>query len=135
MSPGCSASRRRGGTRRRRARPACPPSRLEFDDDPAGRSIRASILQNGATSVAKGGTVDLVGLQGRALVAGARRGGETWRQAKQILADQGFKVKFKNPISEFLSSVPDNSTVKSIDPRPGSTVDKGSTVTIALQAG
>jgi beta-lactam-binding protein with PASTA domain len=62
--------------------------------------------------------------------------GKNWRQAKQILADQGFNdVRFKNPISEFLSSVPDNSTVKSIDPKAGSTVDKGSRVTIALQAG
>ena len=61
--------------------------------------------------------------------------GKTWTQAHKILSEQGFKVKFKNPISEFLSSVPDNSSVKSIDPKAGSTVDKGATVTIALQAG
>lgn len=61
--------------------------------------------------------------------------GKTWRQAEQLLKDAGFIIKFRNNISVFLAGVPDSSTVKSIDPDAGTTVDKGSTVTIALQAG
>jgi serine/threonine-protein kinase len=104
------------------------------DSIPAGNVIRAQ-LQNGATTVPKGGTVDLVISKGVPQVPVPDVVGKTWTQAHKILNEQGFKVKFKNPISEFLSSVPDNSSVKSIDPKAGSSVDKGATVTIALQAG
>ncbi len=61
--------------------------------------------------------------------------GKTWRQAEQILKDAGFVITFRNGLSEYLSGVPDSSTVKSTDPEGGKKVDKGSTVTVALQAG
>ena len=104
------------------------------DTVPAGNVIRAQ-LQKDAVSVAKGGKVDLVISKGVRQVPVPEVVGMTWRQAQQILTDQGFDIEFKNPISEFLSSVPDNSTVKSIDPKPGRLADKGATLTVALQAG
>jgi eukaryotic-like serine/threonine-protein kinase len=104
------------------------------DTVPAGDVIRAQ-LQKDAVSVAKGGKVDLVISKGVRQVPVPEVEGMTWRQAQKILTDQGFDIEFKNPISEFLSSVPDNSTVKSIDPHAGKLADKGATVTVALQAG
>jgi eukaryotic-like serine/threonine-protein kinase len=105
------------------------------DTIPAGNVIRAQ-LQHGATTVAKGGTVDLVVSKGVPQVPVPDVVGMTWSKAKAILAEQGFKVKFKDDNqSEFLSALAGVSTVKSIDPKAGATVDKGSTVTVALRVG
>jgi len=58
--------------------------------------------------------------------------GKTWADAKKILTDAGFQIRFKSGNDQVLSTL-NGSTVKSIDPRPGTTVDKGSTVTVSLR--
>jgi eukaryotic-like serine/threonine-protein kinase len=60
--------------------------------------------------------------------------GKSWQEAKQILADQGFKVKFKDGASEILSALP-GSSVKDTNPKAGKSVDKGTTVTVSLRYG
>jgi len=60
--------------------------------------------------------------------------GMVWATAKKTLTDAGFQIAFKNGGSQALAnSLPNAATVKSIDPGVGKTVDKGSTVTVALQ--
>jgi eukaryotic-like serine/threonine-protein kinase len=103
------------------------------DTIPAGNVIRAQ-LQNGATTVAKGGTVDLVVSKGVPQVPMPDVTGKSWQEAKQILADQGFKVKFKDGASEILSALP-GSSVKDTNPKAGRSVDKGTTVTVSLRYG
>ncbi|MBN9606737.1 MAG: Stk1 family PASTA domain-containing Ser/Thr kinase [Actinomycetales bacterium] len=61
--------------------------------------------------------------------------GDVWSEAKATLQAAGFQIAFKNGISEFLDGVPDSARVKSLDPEAGNIVDKGSTVTVALEAG
>ena len=104
------------------------------DTIPAGNVIRAQ-LQNGATTVAKGGTVDLVISKGVPQVPVPDVVGKTWTQAQKILAEQGFKVKFKNRHQRVPVSVPETPALSRSIRRPGPVVDKGATVTIALQAG
>ncbi|WP_403025374.1 Stk1 family PASTA domain-containing Ser/Thr kinase [Salinibacterium sp. GXW1014] len=107
----------------------------EYNDTiAAGLLIRAQAPQGQAT-VPEGGAVDLIISKGIEQVAVPDVEGQTWRTARQLLTDAGFAIRFRNPISEFLSAVPDNATVTFADPAPGSAVDKGSTVTIGLAAG
>ena len=58
--------------------------------------------------------------------------GMDWATAKKTLTDAGFQIKFKDHNSEVLATL-SGSTVKSIDPGVGRTVDKGSTVTVSLK--
>ena len=101
-----------------------------------GKVIRAQAQPNSGP-VVEGGTVDLVISDGVEQVAVPDVIDKTWRVAKQMLTDAGFEIRFKNPISEILSGAPDNynATVRSIDPGVGKEIDKGSTVTVALEAG
>jgi serine/threonine protein kinase/beta-lactam-binding protein with PASTA domain len=79
-----------------------------------------------------GGTVNLTISRGITQVEVPDVVGQTWAVAKKALTDAGFKIKFKNGPSEFLSAAPNSATVSSINPKAGTTVDKGSTVTVGL---
>jgi serine/threonine-protein kinase len=59
--------------------------------------------------------------------------GMDWPTAQKALTDAGFQIKFKDHSSEVLATQVPGSTVKSIDPGVGKTVDKGSTVTVSLK--
>lgn len=108
--------------------------RHDFSDTIAkGKVIGAEAQKEGP--VREGDTLNLIISDGIEQVAVPDIIDKTWRVANQMLTDAGFTVKFKNGISEFLSGVPDSSTVKSVSPGVGDVVDKGSTVTVALQAG
>jgi beta-lactam-binding protein with PASTA domain len=87
-----------------------------------------------AAPIHPGDSVSLIISQGPQPVPVPSVVGNTWAAAKQALTDAGFQIKFKNAISQFLSGAPNSSTVKSIDPSPGTTVPKGSTVTVSLSA-
>ncbi|MCW4384265.1 Stk1 family PASTA domain-containing Ser/Thr kinase [Salinibacterium sp. SYSU T00001] len=107
----------------------------EFHDTiEAGRVIRAQPQQDQAV-VPEGGTVNLILSKGVEQVPVPDIEGATWRTARQQLTDAGFAVEFRNPISEFLSAVPDNARVTYVDPPAGTPIDKGSTVTVGLAAG
>ena len=58
--------------------------------------------------------------------------GMDWPTAKRTLTDAGFQIAFKDHNSQILATL-NGSTVKSIDPGVGKTVDKGSTVTVSLK--
>ncbi len=97
-----------------------------------GMVIRAQ-AQN-AKPVTAGGTVDLVISSGKPQVPVPDVVGKTWAVAKQALTAAGFQINFQNDggASQLLSGLP-GATVKSIDPPAGTTVDKGSAVTVALK--
>ena len=59
--------------------------------------------------------------------------GKRWAEAKQLLTDSGFVPKFKNGASEALSGIP-FARVSKIDPGAGAVIDKGSTITVTLNA-
>jgi serine/threonine-protein kinase len=61
--------------------------------------------------------------------------GMDWPSAQKALTDAGFQIKFKDHNSQVLATQVPGSTVKSIDPGAGKTVDKGSTVTVSLKFG
>lgn len=61
--------------------------------------------------------------------------GMTWADAKQLLEQSGLTYQYKNALSEFLAGRPDEVRVKSVDPKEGEVVAKGTTVTVALEAG
>ncbi|MET4780690.1 Stk1 family PASTA domain-containing Ser/Thr kinase [Glaciihabitans sp. UYNi722] len=112
-----------------------PAATQEASDTVAkGLVIRAQ-AQNNGKAVTEGSTVDLIISSGKPQVQVPDVVGKTWTVAKQVIADVGLQVKFKNGISEFLSAAPNSVTVSSVNPKADETVDKGSTVTIALQAG
>ncbi len=103
------------------------------DTVPKGDVIGVQVPEG--TIVTKGTLLQLVVSDGVEQVAIPDVVGKTWRQAEQLLKDAGFVIEFKNNISKFLAGVPDSSTVKSVEPGEGTSADKGSVVTIALQAG
>ncbi len=59
--------------------------------------------------------------------------GMIWAKAEQILKDAGFVIELSDQ-SKLIAQYSDSPTVRSIDPKPGTTVDKGSTVKVRLQA-
>ena len=65
--------------------------------------------------------------------------GRLWTEAKKALTDAGFEIKFKNDgQSGTIANIPTLAmvaTVSSINPGAGQTVNKGSTVTVALKVG
>ena len=87
-----------------------------------------------AIPIRPGGSVSLVISQGPAPIPVPAVVGQTWAQAKQVLTDAGFKIRFNNSRSQDLSALPGVATVKSIDPGVGTTVLTGSTVTVTLSA-
>ena len=107
----------------------------EYNDDIAAGSVIRAQLAAGQSFVGEGGTVDLIMSKGVEQVAVPSVVDLTWREAKQQLDAAGFAVDFANNISEFLSAVPDNATVKGLEPGAGSMVDKGSTIVVSLRAG
>ncbi|MEO6115435.1 MAG: Stk1 family PASTA domain-containing Ser/Thr kinase [Pseudolysinimonas sp.] len=60
--------------------------------------------------------------------------GKDWATAKAALTAAGFQIKFKSHNDQVLATL-NGSTVKSINPGVGATVDKGSTVTVELKLG
>ncbi|HEY9478371.1 MAG TPA: PASTA domain-containing protein, partial [Microbacteriaceae bacterium] len=103
------------------------------DSIEAGRVIGVEAAAEGP--VREGDTLNLIISDGIEQVEVPDVIDKTWREASQALANAGFDVDFKNGLSEFLSAVPDSSTVKSLEPGPGKKVDKGSTIIVALRAG
>jgi serine/threonine-protein kinase len=85
-----------------------------------------------AKAIHPGDTVNLTISRGKEQVQVPDVRGWTWTKAKQALTDAGFTIQFKNAPSRAASGFPDIATVSSLDPKPGSTVDKGSTVTVGL---
>ena len=60
--------------------------------------------------------------------------GQLWSDAKKALTEAGFSIKFKNDgVSQLISDFP-FARVKAINPGAGTTVDKGSTITVTLGA-
>ncbi len=86
-----------------------------------------------AIAIRPGGSVNLVISQGPAPIPVPNVVGQTWVQAKQVLTDAGFQIKFKNGPSQGLANAfPTVAIVKSIDPGVGTTVLTGSAVTVTL---
>ncbi len=85
-----------------------------------------------AVAVHPGDRVNLTISRGKEQVQVPDVRGWTWTKAKQALTEAGFTIQFKNAPSRAASGFPDIATVSSLDPKPGSTVDKGSTVTVGL---
>lgn len=111
------------------------PTIEEYSDTiEAGNAIRVQ-LQAGQEWVGEGGTVDIVVSKGVEQVAVPETAGKTWRAARQELEAAGFAISFANPLSQFLSAIPDNAVVKSTSPGGGTAADKGSTITVDLKAG
>ncbi|MCU1545011.1 MAG: pknB [Homoserinimonas sp.] len=106
----------------------------EYSDTvPRGNVIRTQPQSD--APLTRGGSVNLIISKGIEQVTVPEVVGKSWRQANIALSNAGFEVRFSNPISKWLSSVPDNATVKAIDPQAGAQVDKGSTISVSLQAG
>lgn len=104
------------------------------DSVPKGSIIGVQIADG--TAVTKGTQLQLIVSDGVEQVVIPDVVGKSWRDARTLLSNAGFAIKFKEDgISQLLSSIPDSSTVKSINPNSGTTADKGSIVTVALKAG
>jgi len=101
-------------------------------DIPAGQVIGLAPVDG---PIRPGDTVGLNVSKGPEQVAVPQVVGKLWRDAKALLEAAGFQIAYKNGISEFLAGVPDSARVKSITPGEGELADKGSTVTVALEAG
>ena len=96
----------------------------------AGKVISAKYPEDGP--LREGGTVELIISDGIEQVEVPDVVGKVWSEAEKILTEAGFKIEFGGN-SEFLArSAPNGSTVRSIEPEAGTTVDKGSTVRIRL---
>lgn len=92
-----------------------------------GDVIRAQ-LQKDAGPATKDSTVDLVISDGVEQVPVPDVIGMLWTQAKPILQAAGFALDYDHQADSGLASM--LATVKSTDPKPGATVDKGSTVKV-----
>ncbi|MBK4347743.1 Stk1 family PASTA domain-containing Ser/Thr kinase [Lacisediminihabitans changchengi] len=108
--------------------------RQDYSDTVDKGNVIAIDVPSG-TVLKPGDSVSLIVSNGPEPVAVPNVIGNTWAVAQKTLKDAGFSIKFANPISQFLSAAPLNATVKSISPGAGQTVDKGSEITVALQAG
>ena len=105
----------------------------EFSDDvPAGAVIRGKAPD---PPVREGATIELVISKGvQQITVPENIKGMTWGEAEPLLKQAGFdNIEFRDGISEFLSAFP-NSVVRSTDPDPGTTVDKGTVVVVRLGA-
>ena len=105
--------------------------RSEYSDTvPKGNVIGIDVA-DGAI-LRPGDPISLTISKGKEQIAVPDLVGQLWSDAKKALTDAGFSIKFKNDgFSEFLSTLP-SSRVRSINPAAGTTVDKGSTITVTL---
>jgi serine/threonine-protein kinase len=95
----------------------------EFHDTIAkGKVIRAVAQEE---PVREGDTVELIISDGIEQVEVPDVVGKTWREAKPILEEAGFKLDYNRIVDSF----PD-STVRKLTPQEGSMVDKGSTIKV-----
>lgn len=95
------------------------------DTVPAGNVIRAQ-LQAGQTSVAPGGTVDLIISKGVEQVQVPDVVGQSWAKAKPQLEAAGFKLDY----NIFADMAPSLFTVSRTTPEGGSMADKGATIKV-----
>ena len=107
------------------------PGRENYSDTvPKGNVIGIDVA-DGAV-IRPGDPISLTISKGKEQIAVPDVVGQLWSDAKKVLTDAGFSIKFKNDgFSEVLSQFP-FPRVKSINPAAGTTVDKGSTITVTL---
>lgn len=86
------------------------------------------------TVVTKGSLLQLVVSDGVEQVEVPDVVGKLWSEAERTLRDLGFVIELKGQSEAIAQVFPNTATVQSIDPGPGTTVDKGSTVKVRLQA-
>lgn len=98
----------------------------------AGKVISAR--QQGDGPVRAGDTVDLIISDGIEQVAVPDVVGRVWSEAEKIIRDAGFEIEFAGNSEALARLLPNGSTVRSIEPDAGKTIDKGSTVKVRLQA-
>ncbi len=111
---------------------AKPGAQTYSDTIPSGNVI--AIDQPAGAVIHPGQSVNLIISQGPEPVPVPDVINQTWTNAKAALTAAGFQIKFKNAISQFLSGAPNSSTVSSLSPSGGTTIPKGSVVTVGLQA-
>ncbi|HEU4850171.1 MAG TPA: PASTA domain-containing protein, partial [Terrimesophilobacter sp.] len=86
------------------------------------------------TAITKGTLLQLIVSDGVEQVEVPDVVGQLWSEAERILRDLGFVIELKGQSEAIAQIFPNTATVQSIDPGPGTTVDKGSTVKVRLQA-
>ena len=110
---------------------AKPGAQNYSDTVPNGNVI--GIDQPKGSVVQPGGTVNLIISQGPEPVPVPDIGGQNWTQAKAALTAAGLNFKFNNQKSQQIANtLPNSCTVISVSPGGGTTVPKGTTVTVTL---
>ena len=108
------------------------PGRQDYSDTiPKGMviGIEAPTDSNGnPVAIHPGDTVNLTVSRGKEQVQVPDVTGQSWSQAKPILLAAGFTLDYDHSVD--VRFLPGIVTVKSTNPKPGSTVDKGSTIKV-----
>ena len=108
------------------------PGAQTYSDTVASGSV-ISIDQPAGTVIHPGGTVSLILSQGPEPVPVPEIGGQNWTQAKAALTAAGLNFKFNNQKSQQIANtLPNSCTVISVSPGAGTTVPKGTAVTVTL---
>jgi serine/threonine-protein kinase len=105
---------------------ADPSPQEQYSDDVAEGKV-IGIVEQG--EIHPGGTVLLSVSLGPEPVVVPEVIGETWAVAKQQLLDVGFKLDY----NAFVDNAPSFFTVKSVDPAPGSSQPKGTTLKVRFE--
>jgi beta-lactam-binding protein with PASTA domain len=110
---------------------AKPGAQTYSDTVPDGNVI--AVDQPTGTVIRPGQSVNLVISQGPEPVPVPDIGGQNWTQAKAALTAAGLNFKFNNQKSQQIANtLPNSCTVISVSPGAGTTVAKGTTVTVTL---
>ncbi len=105
----------------------------DWSDDVSKGSVIGVLLPDGG-EVTTGTELQLIVSDGVEQVQIPDVVDKVWTEAEKILRDLGFRIEFSGNSEDLARLFPNGSTVRSIDPKVGSTVDKGSTVKVRLQA-
>ena len=97
-----------------------------------GRVIRVQVPEG--TVVTKGTLLQLVVSDGIQQIDVPNVVGKLWAEAEKTLRDLGFTIELSGQSEAIARTFPNTATVRSIDPDAGTTLDKGSTVKVRLQA-
>lgn len=95
-----------------------------------GKVIR---LQLPDGPVSPGMELQLVISKGIEQVAVPEVVGMTWAEARPILEQRGFKILYRDNLSQALAGFPNEARVQDINPGEGETLDKGSSVNVRLR--